>query len=200
MTRWAKGEPYIRLANGTKVSVGNPKPDDYRNVPLIARHLAGINRYSGGSRFTVAQHMVVGARMAELFYPDNALLPARFMIHDMGEGLVGDMSTPLKHQCPDFKAIETKHDLAVEARCDLTFLGDPLVKELDNRMWLTEREMFYMDVPDEIDISEDTAHLELEPFDLPFHDFLDAFGPWEPSFAEEQYLIEFRRLLPWTVW
>lgn len=198
MNRWEEREPYIRLIDGKTVTLAKPTKEDYRNIPIIAHNLAGVFRYSGGSRFSVAQHEVVGARMAALFYPEAKLLPARFLIHDNPEAFIGDVSSPLKALLPQYKVIEAVHDLAVEGAYDLLFVGDALVKEVDNRMWLTEREMVYMHC--DADISEDTAQLDLEPFELTLTQFLDNFSPWACDYAEEQYLIEFRRLLPWVDW
>lgn len=198
--RWAKGGPYLRMRSGRKFPLTTSAKEMAGQwyVPDIAYHAAGINRYTGGSRLSVAQHMVVGARMAERFYPEQPMLPARFLIHDADETVLNDISSPLKSLLPDYREIEDQFQRSIELWTDLMFIGDPFVKEVDNRMWLTEREAVYMHVDD--DISEDTARVPLEPFELLLSEFLDDFAPWESSFAEEQYLIEFRRLLPWMDW
>ena len=198
--RWARGGPYLRMHSGRKFPLyTSPKEMAAQwYVPDIAYHGAGVNRYGGGSRLSIAQHMVVGARMAERFYPGTELLPARFLIHDVTESVLGDVPSPVKSLLPDYKELEDQFQRSVELWTDLSFIGDPLVKEIDNRMWLTEREAVYMHVDN--DISEDTARVPLEPFELLLSEFLDDFAPWDDSYAEEQYLIEFRRLLPWMDW
>lgn len=199
--RWADGRgPYIRMKSGRKIFLKEASAKSI-HIPDVAYHGSGVLRYTGASRMPITQHMVVGAKMAEIFYPDHGLLPARFMIHDVAEHILGDVSSPLKSLLPEYRELENSWDLAVEEWANLTFLGDPLVKELDNLMWLTEREIVYLDCDE--DISEDTARLTeagLEPFQLTLKDIVDFFWPWEPDLAEEQYLTEFRRLLPWVDW
>lgn len=165
------------------------------DVADIAYHLAGINRYTGGSRLSTAQHMVVGARMAERFYPDSALLPARFMIHDVTESRYGDVSSPLKALLPDYGRLEGAAELTVEQAYDLTYLGVPEVKEVDYRMWLTERLVVYPNLRREDDYTG-----PLHPFDIDDEELQELFGLWTPGFAESEYLYEFRRLLPWVKW
>ncbi len=199
--RWASGiGPYVRMHSGRKFPLADPTPADYQ-VSDIAYHLARINRYTGGSEFSIAQHSVVGARMAERFYPDHALLPARFMIHDVSEHAIGDVSSPLKSMLPDYKILEQKHELVVEQRFDLMFLGVPEVRELDNRMWITERGWVYREAMEAgVDMTEDVARIALEPFDLTYSEGYENFTPWGAEHAQEQYLVEFRRLLPWVTW
>lgn len=195
--RWrGSKEPYIRMYNLAKFNLANPKPEDWLDVAGHAYHLAGINRYTGASRFSIAQHMVVGARMAERFYPDNALLPARFMIHDYAESVYGDMSSPLKSMCPDYKHwLEVVAEPTVEKAFDLLYLGVPEVKELDYRMWLTER----LTVFPLLSKTDDYGGA-LEPFPLTREELEEHFGRWSPEKAEAEYLFEFRRLLPWVQW
>lgn len=186
--RWASHPrgPYIRLQSGRKFFLQDPKAEDM-SISDIAYHTARINRYTGGSDFSVAQHMVVGARMAERFYPEHPLLPSRFLIHDAAEFAFGDMSSPLKHICPEYKALINAADLEIERRFDLTFVGDPLVKELDVRMWLTERQWVYIDSDE--DIAEDYDG-PLEPFDLSADEWLYQFGYWGADLAEDEWKAE----------
>jgi hypothetical protein len=195
--RW-RGEgrgPYIRTSTGKQFFLADPRPEDFLDVEDLAYHLAGINRYTGGSRFSTAQHMVVGARLAERFYPQHALLPARFMIHDVSEARYGDVSSPLKALLPDYQRLESAAELAIEKRFDLTFLGYPEVRELDNRMWLTERLIIQPML-----VKEDDYNGPLEPFPLDAEELEELFEGWDPDKAEAEYLFEMRRLLPWVQW
>lgn len=192
--RWAKGkEPYLRRPNGRTFNLVNPTVDQW-DIADIALHLAGLNRYTGGSRFSVAQHCVVAAKMAEVHYPDHALLPARMLIHDAAESAYGDMAAPLKQliKGSEFERAFHQAEATIEEFFDLTYLDDPLVKEVDLRMWLTEREIIHWDC--EVDISEDTNWLDLKPFPLPD----ELFIPWDPETAESEWLLACRRLLPWA--
>jgi len=193
--RWASGNrgPYIKTFYGNKVFIGDPRPEDF-TIEDIARNLAGINRYVGASRYTVAQHCVVAAKMAELHYPGHrgsmALLPARMLIHDADEAFVGDVSSPLKSLLPDYKRVEDAMQLAMEKFFDLTFIGDPLVKELDYRMWLTEREQLFNGRHGE---QSDDYKGALEPFDYwNTGDFME----WPADEAEDAYLEACRKYFP----
>lgn len=190
--RWVKVKrPYIRQRSGRKFFLAEFKTAQW-NLQDIAYHLAGINRYTGGSRYSVAQHCVVAARMAARHYPYETNLPARMLIHDVAESAYGDMSSPLKSLCPDYNRLLTLADASVEKFFDLTFMDDPLVKEVDTRMWLTESETVYWDV--EEDTSEDVAWCALKPFPLPDTDF----EAWDPDEAEGEWLLACRTLLPWA--
>lgn len=184
--------PYVRLPSGRKQYLLHPT----WTVKDAARHLAGTNRYCGAG-LSVAQHEIVGAMMAEQFYPDKKLLPARFMIHDLAESTFGDMSSPLKRLCPDYCRLLTDADRSVEEWAGVTFLDDALTKELDTRMWLTERLVVFQEAIDAgIDIDEDTAGVDLEPFPLERHE-LGLFAPWDRFETEIYWTEEFYRLLPW---
>jgi hypothetical protein len=183
--------PYIRTYSGRKVFLANPRPEDFA-LGDVARHLAGINRYTGGSRYTVAQHCVAASEMAKLFYPNEELLPARMLIHDVDEAYYGDVSSPLKSLLPDYRKLEEKAQLAVEKRFDLLFIGDPLVKEVDYRMWLTERE--YLTVCGGPATNDYTG--PLKPFDLP-KEYIHYFIEWPAEEAETEWLACYRRLFHW---
>jgi hypothetical protein len=181
--------PYIKVWSGRKVYLGDPQPGDF-TIDDIAHHLAGIYRYTGGSRFTVAQHCVVAARMAERFYQSEELLPARMLIHDADEAYIGDVSSPLKSLLPDYINIEQKMQLAMESFFDTTFIGDPLVREIDYRMWLTERAILFggRHGPQSSDYQG-----PLSPFPL-LNECSHYFEEWDSSTAEEEWLFAHRRL------
>jgi hypothetical protein len=186
--------PYIRMASGLKVYLADPTPEQIR-LGDVVHHVARINRYTGADEYTIGQHMVVAARLAERLYPEHDLLPARMLIHDVAEHVLGDVSAPLKSLLPDYKALETRWDYAVEQKFGVTFIGDALVKEVDDRMWLTERLAVYGDAMlDGVDISEDYSG-DLVPFELDDEEFTDLFYPWATDRVEEEYEIELARLV-----
>lgn len=192
--RWGDDEQgvYIRLLpTGQKFHLADPRPEEF-NLACIANHLAGINRYTGGSRYTVGQHCVVASRMAARFYSDHALLPARMLIHDIAEFAYGDVSSPLKAILGDYRELEQKAELAIEQWCDLTFVGDELVKQIDTRMWLTERLTVFPMLTQEDDYAGD-----LLPFELTLDELNDEFQPWAPEVVEHEFRIAFAQLLPW---
>jgi hypothetical protein len=192
--RWEGRRAYIRQYSGRKVHLAEPTPEQF-HLPDIAHHLARIRRYTGGSEFSVAQHMVVGAAMARWYYPHVPLLDKRFLIHDVSEYALGDVSSPLKSLLPGYRELESRWNLAVEQWADLTFVGIPEVEELDVRMWLTERLTVYAHVDPAV-LAEDTSNVKLDP--LPVSEFeLEAFfKPWDTEQAEAEYLRLFRAAFP----
>jgi hypothetical protein len=180
---------YIRQASGAKFFFDDPR----FNLGDIAWHLAGINRYTGGSRYSVAQHCVVAAQMAQRFYTDHVLLPARMTIHDAAESVLGDVSSPLKALLPDYREIESRIDEEVERFFGVTFLGNEQVHEVDTRMWLTERLLMYPGSPQ----TDDYAG-PLEPFPLTKEELEESFGSWGADRAEYEWLHTARQHLPWV--
>lgn len=190
--------PYIRMHSGRKVYL--KEPEWY--LPDIAYHAAGVHRYTGGSRLSIGQHMIVAAAMAEQFYSGDTAytdpLPARLLIHDAPEAVYGDMSSPLKRLCPDYCALLLNGERSFERWTGLTFINDPLVKEIDLRMWLTERQLVLAQAMlNGVDVSEDTDWCSLKPFPLTVDELYEKFDPWHSMIVEQAYTREFRRLLPW---
>lgn len=195
--RWrdasARG-PYIRCSpSGQPFFLADPTPDQFRPRD-IARHLAGVNRYTGASRYSVAQHCVVASRIAGLYYTWAGRDIARMMlVHDVAEAFYGDMSSPLKHLCPDYRAMEKKADAAVEAAFGVQFVGNPVVKEIDDRMWLTESRLLF-GAP----ATEDYRG-PLQEFPESLWSAPDDFVPWGPERAEVAWLSAFRTQFPGMV-
>lgn len=68
----------------------------------LATALSRIHRYTGHSKFTVAQHSVLVSRLV----PQTGILPLASLLHDAHEGIVGDVSGPAKEA---MKAIARQH-------------------------------------------------------------------------------------------
>lgn len=184
--------PYIKTYSGRKVFIADPRPEDF-NLGDIARHLAGINRYTGASRYTVAQHCVVAARMARLFYPQYPHLAAKMLIHDADEAYYGDVNSPLKSLLPDYKRLEHNAQLAMEKFFDLNFVEDPMVKEVDYRMWLTEREILFAG---RHGAQSEDYRGALEPFTVT-DKTIGLFSEWPAEEAEAAWLEAHWSLFPW---
>ncbi len=182
--------PYIKTYSGRVFYLNDPQPEDI-HVADIARNLAGINRYTGSSRFSVAQHCVVAALMAEKFYPDRAYLPAQMLIHDADEAYYGDVSSPLKSLLKEYRELEDRAQEAVEEAFELAFIDEPTVKEVDFRMWLTEREILFDGRHGDNDYDG-----PLKPFPVdPTMRFL--FESWGDVDAEKAWLMMHEELFPW---
>lgn len=194
LTRWKDHPrgPFIRCSpSGHPFFLKDPTPDQFRPRD-IARHLAGVMRYTGASRYSVAQHCVVASRLAKMWYAyvGGTLYARKMLVHDVAEAFYGDMSSPLKSLCPDYKAIERKADAAVEVAFGETFVGDAVVKEIDDRMWLTESRLLF-------------GHAAMEDYAGPLNEFQlsqwtdhEDFVPWTPERAEVAWLSSFRTLFP----
>jgi hypothetical protein len=179
--------PYVRMYSGRQFFLTSPRVEDV-HVDDIARHLAGISRYTGGTRYSVAQHCVAAARMAEIFYPEYDLLPAQMLIHDASEAYYGDVASPLKAVLPEYRALEDVAQKVIETRFDCWFTNSKAVKEVDFRMWLTERDYLLPNHPDGADYDG-----PLKPFKL------DAvqehyFDEWPADMAEAAWLNQYERL------
>jgi hypothetical protein len=183
------GNPYITVGVGKVVNLFDPQPEDF-DPELIAYRLAGIFRYTGGSRFSVAQHCVIAAEMAGLYYPNERFLPARMLIHDADEAFYGDVSSPLKSILPEYVRLEEAAQIAVEQKFDLMFIGNDLVDEVDLRMWLTERS--YGVAPGGSPYTRDYSG-ELMRFDAG----VEEMTPWSPDDAQFEWLAAWRKLFPW---
>lgn len=190
--RWGPRGAYVRLSSGKKFYLEDPQPEDF-DLGTIIFHMSRINRYTGASQFTVAQHSVVAAKMAKRFYPDQALLPARMLIHDMAEHAYGDVSSPLKSILPDYKRLQAMADAVVEKRFDLTFVDDPLVKEVDDRMWLTERLLVLPMLT-----KEDDYPGPLDEFPLDEDELEELFQPWPTEVVEHEFRLAIAEQLPWV--
>lgn len=72
-------------------------------------------------RWSTAQHSCLAGWIAWLIAPDDLAFIHECTAHDAHEGLYGDVPSPLKSQCPDYKAAEKKGARVVRQR-----LGVPL--------------------------------------------------------------------------
>jgi hypothetical protein len=82
------------MHSGCLIDPFNLKPDDI-DLNDIAYHLAGIYRYNGATRLTVAQHCVLGAQKI-LEDTGNLRAALGFLLHDAPEAYLLDMTNPIK--------------------------------------------------------------------------------------------------------
>lgn len=76
---------------------------------------------AGDWRWSVAQHSCLAGWVAWLIAPDDLTFVHECTAHDSHEGLYGDMPSPLKSLCPDYKTAEKAGAAVVRQR-----LGVPL--------------------------------------------------------------------------
>lgn len=110
------------------------------SIEDIAHHLAHICRFSGAcSRFySVAEHSLLVADILA-YWGEPADVHLQGLMHDAPEYLLGDLSTPLKRQMPDYRAIERRNWLAICEAFELEYTLHPAVKRADLTALAIER-------------------------------------------------------------
>lgn len=113
----------------------------------IAHHLATISRYGGAAiyPYSVAQHSVALAyAIWEETHDPILVLDALF--HDAEEAYTGDLRTPIKDRCPEFRAmtrpINTALRLAIRAKgIPVPEKESDIVRAYDRRIVANEKEI-----------------------------------------------------------
>ena len=124
---------WLQTFSGIQIFPNDPKPKDFY-IEDIARGLGNMPRFNGQTIkfYSVAQHCVVGSYQAP---KEHALA---FLLHDATEAFLADLVRPAKRQLPDYVAMEKKMGRAISEKFNLPIEMHPLVKEVDNRMLVTE--------------------------------------------------------------
>jgi hypothetical protein len=119
------------MHSGVVVDLAHPDPDRIY-LEDIAYHTAGIFRWTGGSRFTVAQHGVIVYHLSKTPWG---------LLHDAHEAYVGDVSHHLKRLLgPAYREISDAWEDAISERFDVprtdVSYWDQLAAQLEaNYMW-----------------------------------------------------------------
>lgn len=100
---------FIIGTNGTVMSLMHC--DKILTVEELVWNICGINRYTGGTNFSVGQHTLLVDALCKSHLKPHAL------VHDLHEGITGDVSTPVK-QAVDYigNGGWTKFETAVASR------------------------------------------------------------------------------------
>lgn len=196
----------LTLSNGKGIDLLNPKASDI-HFPSYAEQLAKEKRYNGatpGEEYSVAEHMVRGAD-AILKATGDATLAAYFSLHDVHEGVLKDLTTPLKSALAElaaerfgilapqitesFKLLEYRHDVAIHEAAGLpwpmTVETAQQVKRWDLVMFVTEwRELMH-----------DAPHPNWAPYSgiVPLN---QRIVPWHWGAAKSALRETWQRLLP----
>ena len=150
----------VRVEKGPTILLGSGTYFDYEapeksliTIEDYAYGLAFECRFRGqcvsratGKRvyYSVAQHAV----LCSYNMPMNAAMPSwanydhdafEALMHESGEPVCGDMVAPLKTINPDFKVIEKRCESAIGRRFGVKGDMHDAVKQVDLRMWATER-------------------------------------------------------------
>lgn len=125
---------WIVTATGKRFDLLDPKPNQI-DIRDIAMSLSRLCRFTGHcSRFySVAEHSLIGANTIDTYYQRE------FLLHDAAEAYTGDMNSPLKQMCPDFKTIQNNIDAAIRKKFHLSCYISSAVMYMDLRMLATEK-------------------------------------------------------------
>ncbi|TBN10842.1 hypothetical protein EYC79_17985 [Agrobacterium cavarae] len=133
--------PTILLGSGTYFDFESPEAAELM-IEDVAYSLAFQSRFTGqcvsrrtGKRayYSIAQHCVLMAHYAD---PPHKLAA---LLHEVGEATCGDLNSPLKAICPDYKRVEKRCEAAGLKRFGITMTDPAYIKHLDTRMLITER-------------------------------------------------------------
>lgn len=135
-----KKNPSILLGSGEYFDYVNPDAskltiEDYAAGLAFQSRFQGQCAHSNARRiyYSIAQHVVLGSYA---IHPDHAY---EFLMHESGETVCGDMVRPLKQLCPEFLTVEHRCEKPINERFGVVIRAPELVKSIDLRMWITER-------------------------------------------------------------
>lgn len=190
------GEPTIVLGSGTLFDYRSPETSEI-TIEDVAFGLAAASRFAGqailrstGRRvlFNVAEHCV---RLSDVAPP---VLRYSALMHELGEATCGDMNSPLKSLCPDYKRIEKRCEAAGNVRFKVPMTPEikAAIKDLDRRMCVTEK--LYLRPArwtDEARAADSVWNATHRPFDE-----IVIVEPWSFDEAAGRFLERFRELAP----
>lgn len=124
----------IQLSSGRYFDFDEPTA---LTIEEVANSLSKICRFTGHCRgfYSVAQHSVL---VSKLLPPHLQLWG---LLHDAGEVVMNDVSSPLKRKLPDYKAIELRCEMVIMAGfgLDMTYGMPSAVKHADMVALRTEQ-------------------------------------------------------------
>ena len=182
---------YIWTYGGEEASLLNPQPHNVQ-PEVVAPSLAHVCRWTGHTRshYSIAQHQVIASYLA---VSDLAL---ELCVHDVHEGVTGDISSPMKRMINVLagwkliRQIEEKIDLVVEKVYNVRLI--PANEEIHYVDLICARLEAIHNV--KVPLSKLDKHLGPEPRGmaerlewLPFT-LSEAVRPWPAKEAEERWL------------
>lgn len=162
---------------------------DYTNpensrIPIedIAVALGNMCRYTGqiNQFYPVAQHLVNTSHIVEAPFALTA------HCHDVSEGVLGDVNSPLKSLLPDYRDIETRVEASMAKQYGFQFPFPPAVKLADLQM--LGLEMKYIKKTKQV-------HKVLEGIEFEHLLPLVDLSPWTPRYATQRWLDRYNDLL-----
>ena len=201
----AKGaEPpraWQRMLSGRRLDLLSPSPLDIE-IEDIAHGLARVSRWNGQTvgdhPYSVAQHSLLVAALADLFRPR---WPARWrlaaLLHDAPEYVVGDLISPFKAALSlDYKAFENGLLAAIHLRFSLP---PALPNAVTATIKRADRAAAFLEATHLAGFGEDEAARVFSRPRAVNPDTLRSAGllePWPARQAETAYLERFATLWP----
>jgi len=165
----------ISTKDGEFFDFYNPKGYDFQ-IETIAHALSNICRYGGHSDFfySVAEHSVL---VSKIVPADLALCG---LLHDASEAFVGDMPSPLKKLCPDYRKIEESVQAEVARKFGLPYPFPEEIHRADKEVYLAERLRVTPSAP-----KDKLWHTHLKPASVD----IKMYWPWaaKAKFLERYY-------------
>lgn len=174
--------PSVKLVSGAWYDFQFPENSTYI-VEDIAHGLAKQGRMVGQNRnpnraYSIAQHCVMGSHAA----PEGVQF--EFLMHDAPEFVYGDMTTPLKQCCPDYKAMLEAGEAEMAKRYGLPSPMSKACKLVDLKMFATEARDLMTDQGEGFEMLKD-----IEPYEFKIEE-------WDTEFAFDAWLSRFHELWP----
>lgn len=135
---------WIRTVSGKRVTLAHPDPASIC-IEDIATGLANLSRFNGQTEpaYTVAQHSVWVSHQV----PQEHALQA--LLHDAPEAYIGDLNSPAKQLCHDYRRLEERLNAVIMPLFGLPVQHHPEVKKADLIALATEKRDLMPDAHDE---------------------------------------------------
>lgn len=176
--------------SGQLIDFANPHPSMI-HLPDIAAGLSKMCRWNGQiiGFYSVAQHSLLGADFMR-----TKELEAAFLLHDATEAYIADVIRPARGLFDGYLELEEVLAEVIYARFNVNFelYKHPAVREMDDRMLLTERDQFRRHTTHDAKLYESFGDLKPLPI------IIDQW-PWE--MAQRNFLGRAMDLLgtePWS--
>lgn len=171
---------WIQTRFGGGICVTDPKPEQV-NILDIAHALATQCRFTGHTfePYSIAQHSVLCLRLGgpvRRMWRDNSFA-LQLLLHDAAEAYLTDVARPVKLHLSNYRELEANLLHAIGQRFGvLLHPMPPAVRDVDNRMLATERQL-----------------LPATPFPWPAlaEPYPDKIKPWPWKHARNKFLRSF---------
>lgn len=173
-----RGDGWFVTRSGNKFFPLQPDVADIF-IDDIAFALSNTCRYGGHTVFmSVAEHSCLVADHLP------SALKLLGLLHDATEAYLGDMVRPLKQQMPQYRLAEEHLWKVIARKFHLPETMPPLIKEIDSRALLAERNHLMPEGPN-------TRNWYWDSYLLPLPGFIHC---WSPEIARREFIKRYNEL------